>query len=406
MKNWLFVSLALFSTFIFLSCSQKKTKPTSNSLTLALRSGLYSDVVKSCLLDFERENNVLCIVQDYSEDDLHKKILENDGTIDLCMADSSWAQELAANGSLFDLKKEGYALDRDIIDATKKACYSGEKLLLAPYYGNVTVLLFNKFIIKEAGFKPEDINSIDDILEICRSSNKRHNLGFMYRGDTANNIFMDFLPILLSYGGWVVDSENNPTVSTSEFLEAVEAYKALIKTGRAAKKDDLVAAIANKAAAMGIGWPGWYTPTRNSSMDYLAITGRSSKGSKPRNANIYGVWMLGVPSASKKHTLSVKLLDYLMSPSVQRETVIKGGVPCRYSSLCAPEVQKKFPQYTMILSALEGGVYRPAMQEWSKFYTILGAHLKAIFSEDADAETELKSAQSELESMLKTEKNE
>ncbi len=401
MKVRFFVfALCFLSLF---SCEKKGNRAklsNAGTLQLALRSGLYADVVKSCLLDFEIENNIICTVTELSEEDLHRAVLDNAGSIDFCMVDSSWMAELTAKGALANLSDFGYELDDDIIKATKTVCYSQNALYLAPYYGNVTVLLFNKLMLKEAGYSPTDIISVEDMLKICRSAKKRHNLGFMYRGDTANNIVVDFLPILLSFGGWVVDKNNAPTINTPQFQRAVSAYLELIKTGRAAKKDDLVAAIANKAAAMGIGWPGWYTPTRNSSMDYLALSGKRARKAIPYNANIYGIWAVGVPSSSTKKTQAVKLLAHLMSKDIQKSTVAKGGVPCRYSCLGDDEVLQKFPQYKVVLKALEGGVYRPVMQEWSEFYTILGKHLKAIIQKDISIEEGLQAAQSELEQML------
>ncbi len=52
---------------------------------------------------------------------------------------------------------------------------------------------------------------------------------------------VDFLPILLSYGGWVIDSNNQPTVNTPEFKDAMNFYLKLIATGSAQVKDDLIA---------------------------------------------------------------------------------------------------------------------------------------------------------------------
>ena len=258
-------------------------------------------------------------------------------------------------------------------------------------------------MLKEAGYTPDKVNSLEDILKICQAQNKRHNLGFLYRGDTPNNLVVDFLPILCSYGAWVVDENNNPTIDTAKFRAAVEMYKGLIETGRAVKKEDFIAAIANKAATMGIGWPGWYTPTKNSTMDYLAITGRAFEFSVPYNANIYGIWTIGVPNNSMKKEKAVKLLEYLMDPKLQKETVSWGGVPCRYSSLKASDVLEKFPQYKVVCKALEGGVYRPVMQEWTEFYTILGKELKLILDEEKNTAEGLRDAQRLLEELMRKE---
>ena len=406
MKNLIKLTILLCFVLPCLSCSQKKTNTTASGqkLTLALRAGTYADVIKQCLPAFEKEHKVSCRVLELSEDDLHHRIADdsaNDsGLYDLCMVDGSWMAEYTSRNVLTNLKEYDYDLDDDIIPATKTICYQGDRLFLAPYYGNVTVLLYNKLMVEEAGYKPDDIKSLEDIANICSFHAKRHSLGFMYRGDTANNIVVDFLPVLLSYGGWVVDKNNIPAVNTAEFRKAIYGYMELIETGRAAKKDDLIAAIANKSAVMGIGWPGWYTPTRNSSMDYLALTGRDSRDSEGHNANIYGIWTIGVPKNSQHKDEAVALLAYLMDKDVQKATVAKGGVPCRYSSLKDKDVLEKFPQYEVVCNALEGGVYRPVMEEWSDFCAILGKEMELIFSGEKSVTEGLEYAQRQLESTL------
>lgn len=407
-KYCFFALILATGSLIFTSCFSKgsgKHFCTQNPvavLNLALRSGTYSEVIKECLPEFEAKNNIQCNVIDLSEGGLNSGIAtDTEGQYDLCMVDGSWMAEYTSKGILANLTELGYDLDDDIIPATKTICYHNKNLYLAPYYGNVTVLLYNKLMIKEAGYKPEDINSIEDILKICRFQKKRHNLGFMFRGDTANNIVVDFLPILLSRGTYVVDVDNNPTINTNEFSEAIYMYKSLIKTGRAAKKDDLIAAIANKSAVIGVGWPGWYTPTRNSSMDYIALSGRYRNDRMAYNSNIYGIWTIGIPQTSRNKEQAVKLLAYLMDKDVQKATVKSGGVPCRYSSLKDPKILKKFPQYEAVRKALEAGVYRPVMEEWSQFYTILGREMKLIIDDEKTVTQGLEDAQRDIEEMLK-----
>lgn len=407
-KNSFFALILSAGVLTFTSCFSKNsgkhfcTQNPVATLNLALRAGTYSEVIKECLPEFERKNNIQCNVSELSEGGLKSGIAtDSEGVYDLCMVDGSWMAEYTSKGILANLSQLGYNLDDDIIPATKTICYHKDSLYLAPYYGNVTVLLYNKLMIKEAGYTPEEINSIEDILKICRFQKKRHNLGFMYRGDTANNIVVDFLPILLSRGTYVVDKNNKPTINTPEFAEAIYMYKSLIKTGRAAKKDDLIAAIANKSAAIGIGWPGWYTPTRNSSMDYIALNGRYRDDRMAFNSNIYGIWTIGIPQTSKNKQHAIELLKYLMDKEVQKSTVNYGGVPCRYSSLKDPKILNKFPQYEAVRKALEGGVYRPVMEKWSQFYTILGREMKLMLEDKKTVPQGLEDAQRDLEEMLK-----
>lgn len=169
-----------------------------------------------------------------SEGDLYSGIaldaINDKGSYDLCMVDGSWMAEFTENGVLANLTELGYSLDEDVIPATTTICYVGDDLYLAPYYGNVTVLLYNKANVEAAGYTGDTILSLEDMLAICEKAKADGKLGFIYRGDSQNNLVVDFLPILLSYGGWVIDSNNQPTVNTPEFKDAMNFYLKLIAT--------------------------------------------------------------------------------------------------------------------------------------------------------------------------------
>lgn len=384
-----------------LACASAE-EPTK--LTLILRAGTYADVIKECLPAFEAEHNVTCEVLELSESDLYSGIaldaINTKGSYDLCMVDGSWMAEFTENGVLANLTELGYELDDDVIPATTAICYVDDALYLAPYYGNVTVLLYNKANVEEAGYTGETILSLDDILAICQNAQANGKLGFIYRGDNQNNLVVDFLPILLSFGGWVIDEDNQPTVDTPEFKEAMNFYLELIATGSAQVKDDLIASCDTGAGTMGIGWPGWYTPTEETTADYCAITGAVSTGSETYNANVYGIWTIGVPSNSQNKELATELLSYLMDKDVQKSTVPSGGVPCRYSSLQDPEVLATYPQYEVVCKALEGGMYRPVIAEWTQFYTILGTEMDNIINGVKTVDDGLAYAQAQLEELM------
>jgi len=405
------VLLVMIMTVCSVSCAgQKKSDSlsvdpdTAPHMTLALRSGIYVDAIESCLIPFEEENRVICDIVELGEEELHGGLVadsENkNGTYDLCMVDGSWMAEFTSKGILMNLSDAGYELDDDIIGATKTICYHDGALYLAPYYGNVTVLLYNKRVVDKLGFTEDDLKSLDSIKTVCDKAKESGNFGFMYRGDSNNNYVVDFLPILASYGGWVVDENNKPTVDTPEFKEAMAFYLELISSGKDESRDNLIIAIANGAAAMAIGWPGWYTPTARSSSDYIALTGKVSDDATAYNANVYGIWTIGVPENAQNKELSVKLLKYLMDSEVQKSTIEAGGVPCRYSSLQDAEVLKDNPPFAAVLEALENGVYRPVMEEWPDFYTILGEEMGTIIEGKKSIDEGLSDAQDRLDKLL------
>ena len=61
----------------------------------------------------------------------------------------------------------------------------------------------------------------------------------------------------------------------------------------------------------------------------------------------------------------------------------------------------EFPQYEVVCKALEGGVYRPVMEEWADFYTILGTEMESIMKGKKSIDQGLADAQQQLEEMLR-----
>lgn len=384
------------------AAGKKEGEP--KKMTLILRGGSYADVLKAALPQFEEENNCEIETLDMSFDDLHTGIAldaaNKEGTYDLCMVDGSWMAEFTENNVLANLSEMGYTFDEDIIPNTTTICKKDEDIYLAPYFGNVTVLLYNKANVEEAGYKPEDIKTLEDLMNVAKAEKEVGKNGFAYRGDTPDNIVSDFLPVLLANGGWVVDENNQPTINTPEFKQAVEYYTELIGTGMAMSKDDVSASIDNGSSALAIGWPGWYVPSADSAANYMVSPTAVKEGAETYNTSEYGTWCLGIPANSPNPDLAMKLLQYIMSPEVQLESVKNGGVPCRYSVLKNEEILKDYPHLSTVCDALDQGVYRPAIAEWTEFTNILGAEMGNIIAGTKTVDQGLKDAQDQLENLM------
>ena len=376
-------------------------------MTLILRGGAYGESLEASLPAFEEEHNVDIEVMLMSFDDLHTGIaldaVNDVGTYDLCMVDGSWMAEFTENGVLANLSELGYSFDNDIIPATTEICIVDDEIYLAPYYGNVTVMMYNKQLLADAGYTPEEIDSFADVQDIAqktRAADPSKN-GFLIRGGSADNILSDFLPHLVAHGGWVVDENNNPTVDTPEFKAAMEDYLALYNVGGTLDKDDIVASVTSGETAMAQIWPGWYTPTADGPADYITIPTKLTDDSEPLDAvALQGVWCIGIPDNAPHKELAVELLEYVMSPEVQLASIENDGVPCRYSCLTDPTVLETYPHLETVCGALETGVYRPAIAEWTEFTNILGTEMDNIIQGTKTMDEALSYAQEQLEQLM------
>ena len=376
-------------------------------MTLILRGGAYGESLEASLPAFEEEHNVDIEVMLMSFDDLHTGIaldaVNDVGTYDLCMVDGSWMAEFTENGVLANLSELGYSFDNDIIPATTEICIVDDEIYLAPYYGNVTVMMYNKQLLADAGYTPEEIDSFADVQDIAqktRAADPSKN-GFLIRGGSADNILSDFLPHLVAHGGWVVDENNNPTVDTPEFKAAMEDYLALYNVGGTLDKDDIVASVTSGETAMAQIWPGWYTPTADGPADYITIPTKLTDDSEPLDAvALQGVWCIGIPDNAPHKELAVELLEYVMSPEVQLASIENDGVPYRYSCLTDPTVLETYPHLETVCGALKTGVYRPAIAEWTEFTNILGTEMDNIIQGTKTMDEALSYAQEQLEQLM------
>ena len=419
MKKLLTLVLALAMTLSLAACgggsdttatdggSGDSGSGAPTKMTLILRGGAYGESLQAMLPAFEEEHNVDIEVQLLSFDDLHTGIaldaVNETGTYDLCMVDGSWMAEFTANGVLANLSEMGYSFDDDIIPATTSICMVDDNIYLAPYYGNVTVMMYNKQLLADAGYAPEDIDSFQDIQDIAqktRAADSSKN-GFLIRGGSADNILSDFLPHLVVHGGWVVDENNNPTVDTPEFRAAMEDYLALYNVGGTLDKDDIVASVTSGETAMAQIWPGWYTPTADGPADYITIpTKLTDDGEDMGAVALQGVWCIGIPDNAPHKDLALELLEYVMSPEVQLASIEQNGVPCRFSCLTDPTVLETYPHLETVCGALQTGVYRPVIEEWTQFTNILGTEMDNIIQGTKTMDEALSYAQEQLEQLM------
>ncbi len=401
-KRLICTVLALGLVFTSTGCGEKEH---SDKLVLVLRAGMYTEAIKEVLPDFEAEKGIACEIYELTEDELYTYVLNDsvmkNGAYDLCMVDGSWVAEFVAEEVLADIGELGCVIDDDIIPATASICVQNGKTYLMPFYGNVTVLMYNERVMEECGYTVEKLNTLDALLDFCQKSKSGNNGGFAFRGDSESNVVVDFLPILRAFGGWVVDENNWPTVNTEAFEKALNYYLELIATEQAHPKEKIIRGIGDGSICATMGWPGWYNGEVSSELEYTAFPGKVSEDDENHNCNIYGIWTLGIPENSTNKEMASELLKYLMDPEVQKSTVKNGGVPCRYSVLNDPELNEKDPHLGVICTALENGIYRPVMREWSRFYSILGEMLKKVIQKDLSVSEGLTVAQAELEELLK-----
>ena len=369
------------------------------TLTLILRAGTYADVLKEAIPAFEEANNCKIEFSEETFDDLHTKIaldaVNAEGAYDVLMLDGTWMTEFTENGVLANLSDMGYKFDEDIIPATTAAGVDADgNIYMLPYYGNVTIFMYNKDLIDKynEGVVPSTWNGV---LELSQKMKADGVDGYILRQGAGDPNVTDFLPVLKAFGGWVLNEDfSEVTLNTPEAKAALEFYIDLYKAGNLLDKDNMVAAVNNGSAAMAVGWPGW------GASNYTVIPTKVSDDSAEQYTSIYGCWFLGMAENSAKKDLALKFLEYAMDPEVQLATVSKGCVPCRESSLLNKDVLAEKPNLEVVYGALSTGTYRPAVGFYTDLVNTFGPYLDSAVMGTMSVDDALAQGQAACEALL------
>ena len=386
----LLLALCLFSTVL---------AEDPQTLTLILRAGTYAEVLKQAIPAFEEANNCKIEFSEETFDDLHTKIaldaVNAEGAYDVLMLDGTWMTEFTENGVLANLSEMGYTFDDDIIPATTAAGVDADgNIYMLPYYGNVTIFMYNKDLIDKynEGNVPATWNGV---LELAQKMKADGVDGYILRQGAGDPNVTDFLPVLKAFGGWVLNDDFTAvTLNTPEAKAALEFYIELYKAGNLLDKDNMVAAVNNGSAAMAVGWPGW------GATNYTVIPTKVSDDSEEQYTSIYGCWFLGMAENSAKKDLALKFLEYAMDPEVQLATVADGGVPCRESSLLAESTLEIKPNLATVYGALSTGTYRPAVGFYTDLVNTFGPYLDSAVMGTMSVDDALAQGQAACEALL------
>ena len=369
------------------------------TLTLLLRAGTYGEVIKALIPEFEAAHNCKIEFSEETFDDLHTKIsmdaINAEGTYDVIVVDGSWKAEFIDNDILADLTELGYAYDEDIIPATLPAGVGPDgHAYLIPFFGNVTVFMYNQDLIDKYNNGVVPTNWAD-VLTLAQTMKADGVDGYLLRAGAGDSNVSDFLPVLKSFGAWVMnDDYSEITINTPEAKAALQMYIDLYKAGNMLDKDNIVAAINSGSAAMGVGWPGWGAD------HYTTLPTRASADAEAQNSSIYGCWFIGMAANSTHKDLALEFLKEVTSAEFQQSTVEIGGVPCRESCLLNEDSLKINPNLEVVYNSLAVGTYRPFVTFWSEFYTTFGPYIEAAVMGQMTVDEAMEAAQAACSALL------
>ncbi|RBW69260.1 ABC transporter substrate-binding protein [Bacillus taeanensis] len=395
MKNFfsLLVCISLLAALVLSGCSSTESGGGAESgeggkLTVATVNNPDMKIMQKMTEQyFEKETGIDVEFVVLPENDLRKKVTEDValgagqfdivtiGTYDAPIwAQNGWIDSLTPQfDELLEEEKAAYDID-DVFQPLKDALSYNDELYALPFYGESSMLYYNKEIFEEAGLEMPTNPTWDEVAEMAKTIKETTGTtGIIIRGLPGWGEMMAPLnTIVNAFGGSWYDTDWNAKLNSDNTEEAVQFYIDLLN--EAGQPGATSTGFTEALTLMSTGKAGmWYDATvaagfLNNPND-SAVAGKigyafAPKQEKDNNGWLWA-WSLAVESASKNKEQAFKFIKWATSKEyIEKvgETEGWGVAPSgtRQSTYENSKYQEAAPFSNMVLESMQKADYENA----------------------------------------------
>jgi multiple sugar transport system substrate-binding protein len=402
------VVAALFS---IISCG---SNPRKIELTIAANNGVEAAALKEAAKEYEVRKNISITIAEFPYANLFEKELidlaSRTGAYDVIMLDDPWFPRFTAvEEYLADLESlyRGAGMegpDSDFVPASIALCrhpYETGKLYALPYVGNSQLYFYRADLFDKHGLKPPD--RWDDVLAAARVITEAEKIhGYVMRASQGNAVVADFLPLFWAFGAEMFDSENRPSVNSTE---GIAALKFMVELGKYSppgyvsyNADEVAAHLLQGSAAQSINWPAWIAAFNDESRS--KVIGKIKITTVPGQARVgqaeIGNWLLAIPKASRNKEAAFDFIAWATSAEEMRKSALRGNPPTRASLFNDPVLRARYPSYPAQYQSLATSRPRPRTPLWNEIENTFGIFLSKANTGELSPEKAMNRANEEL----------
>jgi multiple sugar transport system substrate-binding protein len=311
---------------------------------------------------------------------------ERTRALDVVMLDDIWAPEFMANGWLADIDGLGGVAGEFIRsgDAVARRPIGQGPRFAVPFVGNVAMFAYRTDLFEKHGLpRPATWGAV---LAAARTlAEKEPGVSpVAFRGMRGNPIVTGFLPILVAFGGEVVDAEGRAALDNEAAFAALQYFLSLrpftprgIETWNATEVRD---AMEQGRVAMAIEyWPGWAGTLDDASRSRVVgkVALIPAPGEVRGPAPMLGAWMLGIAADSPNAARALDFIRFATSAAQQKRMALETGNPPALGPLFADaDLVRAYRWYPAQAEALAVAMPRPRITQWNRVEAILGEQLQ------------------------------
>ena len=282
-------------------------------------------------------------------------VASNGGQYDIVTIGAYETPQWGANDWLVDLTSFSDDADydvEDILPAVREALSYEDKLFAVPFYGESSILMYNKEILDAAGVTLSDNPTWQEVNDAAAAVKTGDMAGICMRGKPGwGDLFAPLTTVVQTFGGNWYDMDWNATVDTPEWKEAVTFYKEMLAENGEADPvsysfNECLTALKEGKAAM---WADASVAASILEADDSPVKGKMAYTHMPVNKTTESGWLwswnLAIPSSTKNQAAAEDFVKWATSKEYQQLVGEKLGwalVPpgARTSTYSIPEYKE------------------------------------------------------------------
>lgn len=312
---------------------------------------------------------------------------------DLFVTDVIWTSEFASQGWLLDQTKLVEANKDRLIPSTVETTKYQDKYWGSPFFTNAGLIYYQKDKVA----KPESWQ------QLYAEAAKAPGNGYVYQGKQYEGLTVNFLEMLYSAGGEVLNDQGDVTIDSKETRDVLNFMSDGLKNGSADRAvltyNEDPARLAYESGDFGYqrNWPHVYrllnaTPLASS---FAVAPLPAWEGGKA--SGVLGGWNLAISAHSTNQAGAVAFIDFATSPDWQKHVAMDySQAPVNEAAYSDPAVLQKMPFATELLASVKGAKPRPISPVYPQISQAIYKNVYAVLSGTASTEEAVKKMADEI----------
>ncbi|MFJ5862395.1 ABC transporter substrate-binding protein [Pseudarthrobacter sp. NPDC092439] len=319
---------------------------------------------------------------------------------DIFMTDVIWTAEFASQGWLLDQTElmDGIK-DRLIPSTTESAKYEG-KYWATPFYTNAGLIYYQKDKVA----KPETWQ------QLYQEAAKAPGNGLVYQGKQYEGLTVNFLELLYSAGGEVLDDAGEVVVDNETTRKVLEFMAGGIKNGSADRAvltySEDPTRLAYESGDFGYqrNWPHVYRLLNATKMaGTFGVAPLPSFDGSSKASGVLGGWNFSISAHSTNPGAAVAYINFATSPDWQKHVAMDNSqAPVNEAAYSDPDVLAKMPFAAELLGSVKGAKPRPVSPVYPQISQAINKNVYAVLSGEATADEATKRMAEEIKTAKAT----